>query len=546
MVVLSTSTRNEIKKHPINTEKTTQEDIDKMFKIKYQYVKLPKDFDGRKVWNYKIDENLYKQGNCGSCWAFAVCQMLADRYLILSGGKVNVKLSPTRLLLCDVNGLDIEYAFKQTTNKDRLTAIKKLQNSKKNSESSCYGGTLKFALIYLYLYGACTDSCLPYSYNYLDKFQQLYYKPYSNLPHNTKTQISVGKSNNKTFKDPLSEIDYLNNTYSAYTANAPWLKYDLTNFEDNTNVPLCGDLMGSTADMCTNYNKSALLDLNLQGTPARFYRIGLFYAINEKNINDTVFKIKQDIYKWGPVVTVMNMYPNFYTYDFKKIYKWDKVGEKIGVHAIEIVGWGEENGDKFWQIKNTWGKDWGQDGYFKILQGKNECELEDNVMAGLPDFFTPMLAGGYGIKNNKVENIYNINIEIPKKSDITNTTKLMATDDIVAILRQELDFNFFTPTPVERQIEKVIPQFDYVHNYTGGIDPYTGFSRRSMLIHTGLNFTPPISIEDIDTKSIYAGNQNIIEYYLKKPILIYNYTFYIIIGIFAAVLVILFLYKLKK
>ena len=37
-------------------------------------------------------------------------------------------------------------------------------------------------------------------------------------------------------------------------------------------------------------------------------------------------------------------------------------------HAVEIVGFGIDNGIKYWTVRNSWGEDWGENGYFRILR----------------------------------------------------------------------------------------------------------------------------------------------------------------------------------
>jgi len=45
-------------------------------------------------------------------------------------------------------------------------------------------------------------------------------------------------------------------------------------------------------------------------------------------------------------------------------------------HAVLAYGWGEENGQKYWLLKNSWGKYWGEDGFFRIPRdNKDRCAI---------------------------------------------------------------------------------------------------------------------------------------------------------------------------
>lgn len=100
-------------------------------------------------------------------------------------------------------------------------------------------------------------------------------------------------------------------------------------------------------------------------------------------------QIMTEIYQHGSVEGAFSVYEDFPNYK-SGVYQ-HVTGHELGGHAIKIIGWGVENGTKYWLCVNSWNEGWGDKGTFKILRGVNHCGIENEIVAGLPKLTTEQL-----------------------------------------------------------------------------------------------------------------------------------------------------------
>ena len=95
----------------------------------------------------------------------------------------------------------------------------------------------------------------------------------------------------------------------------------------------------------------------------------------------SILLIQEEIQKNGPVEAAFTVYEDFMNYK-KGVYQHIS-GGLLGGHAVKCLGWGNEGGVDYWLMANSWGTQWGDNGFFKIKMG--DCGVEKQIYTSKPD-----------------------------------------------------------------------------------------------------------------------------------------------------------------
>jgi|GEM_PF-5226243 len=295
---------------------------------------LPKEFDWRNVKDPLgnpilgpiRDQGLifikilifFLSGSCGSCYAFCTATSLSHRFAIASRGEQRPILSPQDMVNCGNQFVRSTY-----NNPQYASTLKELyRNGTFDARAEwyaiegCNGGLLVSSLDYLCIYGLPETKNVPY--------------------------VENQQNENYCTERKKFPLYYGRKTHSL---TAGW--------------------------------EDSLPDNDVILKP----------QVLKSNIENMKMAIISD----GPIISAINIWTDFLYYPhIHKIYQKQPTilingrEENVkyeGGHAIVIIGWGEgldENGNKiqYWICENSWGTDWGLDGYFFIEMGKNMNNVE--------------------------------------------------------------------------------------------------------------------------------------------------------------------------
>ena len=88
--------------------------------------------------------------------------------------------------------------------------------------------------------------------------------------------------------------------------------------------------------------------------------------------------LKKLVYEHGAVVTAVKAAGPFQSYAGGIFAGCPKASGTD--HAVTVVGYGSEGGHDFWLVKNSWGANWGENGFIRLKRGVGMCGIGKDLV----------------------------------------------------------------------------------------------------------------------------------------------------------------------
>ena len=163
--------------------------------------------------------------------------------------------------------------------------------------------------------------------------------------------------------------------------NGGLMEYAYTWIRKNGGIMFDSDYPYKGVKSTCKSDKSKYADMTVTG----YFKLGgsssTYICVDED-------EMKEFLYETGPLAAALNANP-LQTYTSGVL---DVTSAKCPVnginHAVLIVGYGTDSslGLDYWIVKNSWGKSWGESGYFRIRRGNGTCGINCYVITGKVSF----------------------------------------------------------------------------------------------------------------------------------------------------------------
>lgn len=105
----------------------------------------------------------------------------------------------------------------------------------------------------------------------------------------------------------------------------------------------------------------------------------------KKLAENSIHSVKQALVTLGPVGVGVSATKAWNQYAHGIINEDGCSKDAVIDHAVTLVGYGKAGPTKYWHILNSWGSDWGEGGYIRMLQTTNDgehCGVDKQPLAG--------------------------------------------------------------------------------------------------------------------------------------------------------------------
>ena len=125
-------------------------------------------------------------------------------------------------------------------------------------------------------------------------------------------------------------------------------------------------------------DKSKYVDMTITG----YKKLGSSYSTWSAVDED---EVKEFLYETGPLAIALNADP-LQTYSSGILDLTSAKCPTSGInHAVTLVGYGTGSLN-YWIVKNSWGKNWGESGYFRIRRGNGTCGINCYITTATVSF----------------------------------------------------------------------------------------------------------------------------------------------------------------
>ena len=165
---------------------------------------------------------------------------------------------------------------------------------------------------------------------------------------------------------------------SDSACNGGLMEYAFTWLKKNC-VMLDSDYPYKGVKQTCKLDKSKCVDMTVTGYKKLGSSWSTWSAVDED-------EVKEFLYETGPLAIALNADP-LQTYSSGILDKTSSQCPTSGInHAVTLVGYGTENNVAYWIVKNSWGKSWGEKGYFRIRRGNGTCGVNCYITTATVSF----------------------------------------------------------------------------------------------------------------------------------------------------------------